>query len=412
MIESKKSEYTILENMEVSSLFSDLANNSLAKLKDVGFPNRKTELWRYTKTAKIVNTSYNQIKDFKLKSLDGINIPQVKENIIVLENGNINSYLTFVKDNNIKIESFKESSDVYNKNVDNKNPFNLLNQAFLQSGIKINISDKIQIKDTLHIVHVSTQTNSVVNSRVLINIGKLSELNVIESFVNSKTNSCFVNHITQINMAKNSKLVLDKVQCVDGEKHICSEYIKQEESSSITVNTISLEAKLIRNGLNVKVNGENCNTVLNGIYLPKDKQHFDNHTLVEHIKPNCYSNESYKGIMQGKSTGVFNGKITIFEDAQKIMAYQQNNNLLLSDDAKINAKPELEIYADDVKCSHGSTTGQLDNEALFYLQTRGVSKKSAIKILSNAFVSELQEKIANKDTRNFISEKIDKILSI
>jgi Fe-S cluster assembly protein SufD len=398
--------------MDTSNLFSETAKNSLAKLKDLGFPNRKTETWKYTRTAKIVKTSYNQIKDFKLSTLDGINIPDIKDNLVVVENGIINSDLTSLENSNINIEYFNESSDSDNENIDNENPFTLLNQAFLQSGLKINISDNIQIKDTLHIVHITTDSDLLVNSRILINVGKSSELKIIESFVNNKINSSFVNHITQINLKENSKVILDKIQCVEGENHICSEYINQEDSSSITVNTMSLDANLIRNGLNVKVNGQNCNTVLNGIFLPQDKQHVDNHTLVEHIKANCYSDECYKGIMQGKSTGVFNGKITIFQDAQKIMAYQQNNNLLLSKDAKINAKPELEIYADDVKCSHGSTTGQLDNEALFYLQSRGISKKSAIKVLSNAFVSELLDKIENQEVSNFVGEKIDKILSL
>jgi Fe-S cluster assembly protein SufD len=398
--------------MDTSNLFSDTAENSLIKLKDIGFPNRKTETWKYTRTAKLVKTSYNQIKDFKLSTLDGIKIPDIKDNLVVVENGIINSDLTSLENSNINIEYFNESSDSDNENIDDKNPFTLLNQAFLQSGLKINISDNIQIKDTLHIVHITTESDVLVNSRILINVGKSSELKIIESFVNNKINSSFVNHITQINLKENSKFILDKIQCVEGENHICSEYINQEDSSSITVNTMSLDANLIRNGLNVKVNGQNCNTVLNGIFLPQDKQHIDNHTLVEHIKANCYSDECYKGIMQGKSTGVFNGKITIFQDAQKIMAYQQNNNLLLSKDAKINAKPELEIYADDVKCSHGSTTGQLDNEALFYLQSRGISKKSAIKVLSNAFVSELLDKIENQEVSNFVGEKIDKILSL
>ena len=412
MIKSKNPTYSILENMDTSNLFSDTAENSLIKLKDIGFPNRKTETWKYTRTAKLVKTSYNQIKDFKLSTLDGIKIPDIKDNLVVVENGIINSDLTSLENKNINIEYFNESSDSDNENIDDKNPFTLLNQAFLQSGLKINISDNIQIKDTLHIVHITTESDVLVNSRILINVGKSSELKIIESFVNNKINSSFVNHITQINLKENSKVILDKIQCVEGENHICSEYINQEDSSSITVNTMSLDANLIRNGLNVKVNGQNCNTVLNGIFLPQDKQHIDNHTLVEHIKANCYSDECYKGIMQGKSTGAFNGKITIFQDAQKIMAYQQNNNLLLSKDAKINAKPELEIYADDVKCSHGSTTGQLDNEALFYLQSRGISKKSAIKVLSNAFVSELLDKIENQEVSNFVGEKIDKILSL
>jgi Fe-S cluster assembly protein SufD len=158
------------------------------------------------------------------------------------------------------------------------------------------------------------------------------------------------------------------------------------------------------------VDGENCESILNGIYLTEENQHVDNHTLVDHRKPHCYSNEKYKGIMNGNSTGVFNGKVFVRQDAQKINAYQSNQNILLSDDATINTKPELEIYADDVKCSHGSTTGQLDEEAMFYLQARGIGKESARKLLVQAFldeaVNEIESEIFKEKVLQIINEKL------
>ena len=159
---------------------------------------------------------------------------------------------------------------------------------------------------------------------------------------------------------------------------------------------------MVRNNLNIEVNGENCYTHLNGMYLLIENQHVDNHTLVDHKKPHCESHELYKGVVNDKATAVFNGKVFVRKDAQKINAFQSNANVLLSDDATINSKPELEIYADDVKCSHGSTTGQLDEEAVFYLRARGLSEKSARKLMITAFIDDVIEKTENEEVKSFI----------
>jgi len=165
---------------------------------------------------------------------------------------------------------------------------------------------------------------------------------------------------------------------------------------------VSLKGLLIRNNLNIDVNGSGCETTLNGIYLGSGKDHIDNHTVVDHKVPNCNSYETYKGILDDESTGVFNGKVFVRQQAQKTNAFQQNNNILLTDFATANSKPELEIYADDVKCSHGSTVGQLDEEALFYLQSRGVGKSSATNMLINAFVKDALEKISLVELKEYI----------
>jgi Fe-S cluster assembly protein SufD len=153
--------------------------------------------------------------------------------------------------------------------------------------------------------------------------------------------------------------------------------------------------------LNIEVNGENCESNLNGAYLLKGKQHIDNHSVVDHKVPNCNSNELYKGVIDDKGTAVFNGKVFVRKDAQKINAFQSNGNVLMTDDASVNSKPELEIYADDVKCSHGSTTGQLDEEAVFYLRARGLSEKSARKLMVSAFIGDVLDKIENEDVLNY-----------
>jgi len=198
-------------------------------------------------------------------------------------------------------------------------------------------------------------------------------------------------------------LTIDKVQYESEQSfHISTEEVQQAKNSNFTINTFTLNGGIVRNNLHINVNGENCESHLNGAYLLKNKQHVDNHTIVDHKVANCESFELYKGVMDDSSTGVFNGKVFVRKDAQKINAFQSNGNVLLSDNATINSKPELEIYADDVKCSHGSTTGQLDEEAVFYLRARGLSEKSARQLMVSAFIGEVLEKVENQQVLDFI----------
>jgi Fe-S cluster assembly protein SufD len=189
-------------------------------------------------------------------------------------------------------------------------------------------------------------------------------------------------------------------------------HAKQASSSNFKTFTFSLNGAMVRNNLNIKLDGEGIDTYMNGLYLLKGKTHVDNHTVVDHLKPNCHSSELYKGIMDGNSKGVFNGKIFVRQHAQKTNAFQSNKNILLSDTATINTKPQLEIWADDVSCSHGCTTGQLDMDALFYLQARGIKKEKAKAMLLHAFASDVLETVANEAIKtyleNIITERLEK----
>jgi Fe-S cluster assembly protein SufD len=187
---------------------------------------------------------------------------------------------------------------------------------------------------------------------------------------------------------------------------VSTEYVNQQSNTTFKINTITLNGELVRNNLNIEVEGQNCDTFLNGAVITKDKQVVDNHTFVNHVAPNCMSDETYKYVLDDKSIGTFNGRVVVKKDSQKINAYQDNGNILLSDYAKINSKPELEIYADDVKCSHGSTTGQLDEQALFYLQARGISKPKARHMLVQAFVGEVLSEIEGDRLNQLISKTL------
>jgi Fe-S cluster assembly protein SufD len=187
--------------------------------------------------------------------------------------------------------------------------------------------------------------------------------------------------------------------------------IEVERNGRSVTNTVQLQGKLLRNNLNVRIAGQSAEAHLNGFYLVSGTDLFDNHTLVDHLVPNCQSNETYKGLLGGKATGVFNGKVHVYVDAQKTNAYQQNKNILLSDTATMNSKPELEIYADDVKCSHGSTTGQLDADAMFYLRSRGLSQRSALALLLTAFASDVLGAVSDEELRETLERKVQARLS-
>jgi len=406
-----------LLDLQKTKLIPDFAKSAEAKLNEIGFPNRKSEDWKYTKTAQLFKKPYKSGKINPNLKLDEFSFPKMKCPTLVIENGSINTHLSCVGDiQGLSINSFDDiNKEQVEKigNISNKkeNPFSFLNASHLQSGIFIHLRKKNVLNQPLHIVFINTESQVFSNTRIYVHLEEFSEMNLIQSFVNNNDQDCVTNHVSEIELAENSKLSIEKIQNVLGESHICSEYIRQLKSSIFRINTLSSAGKLIRNGLNIFVEGESCSTYLNGLFIPSDEEHIDNHTHLEHIKPNCFSSECYKGIINDKATGVFNGKVVVHEDAQKIMAYQQNNNILLSNEAVVNAKPELEIYADDVKCSHGSTTGQLDEDALFYLQARGLSKSAALQLLMVGFVDEVLQSIQIEEVKNFYSNKIESLLS-
>ena len=221
----------------------------------------------------------------------------------------------------------------------------------------------------------------------------------------------FSNIATEIILKENAVVNFNIFQGQgDNSFHLNNTKIHQHSNSRFKCNTITLCGELVRNDLNIEHKGEGCETTLNGLYMPDKKQHFDNHVFVNHAKPHCVSNQMYRGVIDNKASAVFLGKVLVTPDAQKTDANQSNKNILLSDTAIVNSKPQLEIYADDVKCSHGSTTGQLDKEALFYMQARGISFEYARIMLLNAFASEVTKQLEIKPFRSFVDFLVEKRL--
>jgi Fe-S cluster assembly protein SufD len=279
------------------------------------------------------------------------------------------------------------------------------------NGLFIEVAANTLLDKPLHVVHVFTTGNDnvFIQPRHLIVVQKGASFKLIESVVSQKsTSKIFVNSLTEVFIEENANCdhyVLQTAQ--SGTRLVTATEVSQLRHSVYSNYTFSLPgAEIIRNNLHLSLNDKETETHLYGLYLGAGSQLIDNHSLVNHKMPHCNSNEIYKGVLTENSTGVFNGKIYVQPDAQKTNAFQQNNNLLLSDKASVNSKPQLEIFADDVKCSHGSTVGQLSKEAMFYLQSRGIGEQKARALLVKAFLFDVTEKIKIPDVEEFVNQLI------
>lgn len=396
-----------LENLPVPSTNSTIQKEALQALKGFDFPNSRVEDWKYTRTTRITNKSY-EVEETKIDVTNYL-LPSKDVHQLVFVNGFFDQEASVILDDEaLEIASiFDVNEDLYAETVEDleETVFSLINKGYTTGGASLTVRKNQKATYSVHLIHVVTGENVIANTRHFFNVEEGAALEVISSYYSLNAKDSFQNIVLDGNVASNAKLSVYKIQAEEKDMfHISSENFVQAASSSFYINTITLGGLLVRNGLNIIVEGENCYTELNGVYLGKDKQHLDNHTFVDHLYSNCVSSETYKGVMDDKSTGVFNGKVIVREDAQKIEAYQSNGNILLSDTATVNSKPELEIYADDVRCSHGSTTGQLDEEAVFYLRARGISASKARELLVVAFIGEVLEKIDNEQVRSLIDQ--------
>jgi Fe-S cluster assembly protein SufD len=397
---------TFAQNWAETSLpFSNiLKSEAKAVLENNPFPNTRVEAWKYTRLTKISKQNFtsaagtvNDLSKFKVLH----DAPT-----LVFVNGIYNATLSTAKAiDGVEISPLSQTnvSALGEKVILENEVFNALNTLYATDGAYVRFAAGKNIDQTIQVLFIQSgeQTHSQIRNKIVAEKGANGK--VLMAYFSDKANGCFSNVVTEIEVGENAHLDIDKLQLENETAlQIASEYVTQGRDSHFDINTITLNGLLVRNGLNIAVDGQNCETHLNGMYLTKDKQHVDNHTIVDHLQPNCESFELYKGVMNDNSTGVFNGKVFVRKDAQKINAYQSNGNVLLSDNATINSKPELEIYADDVKCSHGSTTGQLDEEAVYYLRTRGISEKAAREMMISAFVGDVLAKITNEDVLAFV----------
>ena len=379
------------------------AKNTLLHLD---FPTTKTEFWKYTRLAKLAQLRLNQEK---IRENEQVVAPLTDNGIVRITNGYITSFSKEIA--GLTITPFSKCSEqqlsLIGEKADLKqNIFLALNTLYSQEGLFIEVEENAQIEGVFQLLFHAHGENCFAPFRVFIHVKKGSSFKLIQQFTASGEH-LFSLPIVEYLIEENARISCDKLQMENASSFLlCEDYSIQKRNSTVLLNTFSISGAWVRNNSSFLIEGENCETNLNGAYLLKDLQHLDNHTIVDHIAPHCNSNELYKGILSGKSTGVFNGKVFVRPNAQKISAFQSNANVLLSDDASVNSKPELEIYANDVKCSHGSTTGQLDEDAVFYLRARGLSEKSARSLITQAFIAEVVDKVEQKEVRDFIQNKL------
>jgi Fe-S cluster assembly protein SufD len=387
-----------ISNIESSRALSHFLNN--------GFPTNKDEEWKYTSLKQLISNDFVIEAEGEKISKDELDKSTLKtKNQIIFLNG------VLVKKPELEgvlITSFTD------KNPSFEDAFTALNAAYASNGYSINVEKNFHVEACIEVIFLSkNKKNNFIQYRNKIDLNENSSIKIIEHFKCLDNNLCFTNSLTSINLEKSSNIEFNKLQNHnDFQIVVDNTVVNQEEKSYSTVNTLLLGGKFTRNNLSFYQNGEYCESNMNGVVVLNNNEFGDNHTYVDHKNANCESNELYKGIYLDKSKGVFNGKIMVRPDAQKINAFQANNNLLLSDSSSINSKPQLEIYADDVKCSHGCTIGQLDDDALFYMRTRGISKEDAKTILTFAFASEAIEKLSIDELSDTTKQEMKKKLNL
>jgi len=406
------------------------SNETRAKAFDcynsMEFPSQKDENWRHTTIKLLLNNEYipSEYKEISREIVKKFSIPRLSANVLVFVNGFFVESFSEIIDKKAKFiagnlasakDNHSEQFNAYfdSTNITKNSIFTALNTATAEVGTFLYIPDNEKIESPVVILHLNygDERPTFTQTRNLFIAGKNSSVSIIEAYRSVNESVNFTNTATEIFLADNANVDYNIFQGAGDNSFLMNHcFVNQAKSSRLTACTTTLCGALVRNEFQVAHNGQWCETTLNGIYLPDKHQHFDNIIHIKHLQPNCTSNQLYRGVVDNQASAVFLGNVYVAKDAQKTNAYQSNKNVLLSLEARVNSKPQLEIYADDVKCTHGSTIGQLDSEALFYLQARGLPEAKAKIMLLSAFFTDVLDKIQNESLRKFISFLIEKRL--
>lgn len=416
-------------NVDVDHPVHEVRSEAMKNFEAKGFPTKKEEAWKYTSLNSLQKIDFSifpkEVNALEYREVKKYFINEIDTYKIVFIDGIFSSNLSETTHDGVDIclmssalnkPMYKQIIDVYfNKVASKDESLTTLNTAFSKEGAYIYIPKNKMPKKPIEILHFATGSEAtlMLQPRNLIIVEENAEVQIIERHQSLTTNEVLTNSVTEIFAAKNAIVDYYKVQNdAANASLIDNTYINQKDKSVVKVHTFSFGGKLTRNNLNFYQNGEYIDSTMKGVTILGDKQHVDHHTLVHHIEPNCESHQDYKSIYGENSTGVFNGKIIVEKLAQKTNAFQQNNNILISDKATINTKPQLEIFADDVKCSHGCTIGQLDEDALFYLQSRGIPKKEARALLMYAFANNVLASVRIPELKTRINKLIANKLGV
>ncbi|WP_420603382.1 Fe-S cluster assembly protein SufD [Flagellimonas sp.] len=416
-------------NVDLDHPVHELRSEAIKNFEAKGFPSKKEEAWKYTSLNSIQKVDFSvfpkQENTLDYKDIKKYFLHEIDTYKIVFVDGVYSSYLSETTHDGVDVclmsaafskPMYRQIIELYfNKVASKDESLTTLNTAFSKEGAYIYIPKNKAPRKPIQIIHFATGNEAalMLQPRNLVVVEENAEVQIIERHQSLTDNEVFTNSVTEIFAAKDAMVDYYKVQNDrDNASLIDNTYISQKNNSVVRVHTFSFGGKLTRNNLNFYQNGERIDSILKGVTILGEKQHVDHHTLVHHAQPNCESHQDYKGIFGEKSTGVFNGKIIVDKIAQKTNAFQQNNNILISDKATINTKPQLEIFADDVKCSHGCTIGQLDEDALFYLQSRGIPKKEAVALLMYAFANNVLESVRIPELKTRINKIIANKLGV
>lgn len=411
------------EKIDVNSDLHDIRTSAIKNFENKGFPTKKEEAWKYTSLNSILKNDFSVFpkieNEIEFKDVKKYFIHEIDTYKVIFVDGIFSSFLSSTTHDGLDVclmssaltkPKYKLAIDEYfNKIASKDESLTTLNTAFASEGAYINIPKSKVVEKPIEIIYFSTGKENalLVQPRNLVIVGENAHVQIMERHQSLNENPVLTNSVTEIFAQKRAVVDYYKIQNdLQSANLIDNTYIAQKEQSHASVHTFSFGGNITRNNLNFYHQGEHIDSTLKGITIIGDKQHVDHYTLVQHATPNCESHQNYKNILTDSATGVFNGKIFVEKEAQKTNAFQQNNNILLSDKATINAKPQLEIFADDVKCSHGCTIGQLDESAMFYMQQRGIPKKEAKALLMYAFSNEVIESIKIPELKQRITKII------
>ena len=402
--------------VRASAALKSLRQDAMQHFHRLGFPTTRMEDWRFTSVAPIASRPYalggpvhvaaDQISRFLIPDLPGARL--------VFVNGRFSPALSETKavPTGVDIQTLGDSLagglDAVEPYLGRlavvaEQPFSALNTAFLQDGALIRVDDGVVLEDPVHVLFISTAPGeaAVTHPRVLVVAGENSQVGIVESYAGLRDTEYFTNAVTEIDAGAGSvvdhcKILRESLHA----RHVGRMQARLARNAVVLSHSITLgAAALVRNDISAVLDGEGAECTLNGLYVAGRNQHIDNHTTIDHASPHCASHEFYKGILDGDGRAVFNGKIIVRRDAQKTDAKQSNKALLLSDQAQVNTKPQLEIFADDVKCSHGASVGQLNEDMLFYLQARGLGRARARRMLIHAFAIDVLNRIRHEPLR-------------
>jgi Fe-S cluster assembly protein SufD len=423
------SSFMAFENsVDVDTYIHDVRSEAIKIFEEKGFPTKKEESWKYTSLNSILKhdysvfpkqenaIEYNDVKKYFIHDIDTYKI--------VFIDGKYSSHLSQTTHDGLDVclmssalnkPKYRLIIENYFNKAATKDSLPSLNTAFSNEGAYIHIPKNKLVEKPIQIIHLSTgnEAATMLQPRNLIVADENSHVQIIERHQSLTDNPVLTNCVTEIFANKRAIIDYYKIQNDNANASLIDNtFIKQKRESVASVHTFAFGGKLTRNNLNFYQEGERIDSTLKGVTIIGEKQHVDHNTLVHHIEPNCESHQDYKGIFGENATGVFNGKIIVEKLAQKTNAFQANNNILISDKATINTKPQLEIFADDVKCSHGCTIGQLDETAMFYMRSRGIPEKEAKALLMFAFSNNVMSSVKIPEIKQRITQIIANKLGV